>query len=185
MDVQFAVMKPQSHDIQSHDIQNHGIQSHDHGHVQEVVQQAHVELQHLLQQRAEVTRRIGTVKQTISGLANLFGEDVLSDDLLELVDRKTTRRQPGFTKVCRRILLNANCSLSSREVCDRILKETPQVLQRHKDPTASVTTVLNRLVAYGEAKAVTLENGRRGWQWVCDSETAMLPQALISAAAQQ
>jgi hypothetical protein len=105
MNGQFAVMKTQDHDI---------------GHVQEVVQQAHAELQHLLQQRAEVTRKIGTVKQTISGLANLFGDSVLSDDLLELVDRKTSRRQPGFTKICRRILMNANRSLSSREVCERI-----------------------------------------------------------------
>jgi chorismate mutase len=46
------------------------------GHVQEVVRQAHEELRQLLQQRAEVMRRIGTVKQTISGLANLFGDAV-------------------------------------------------------------------------------------------------------------
>jgi len=32
---------------------------------------AHEELRQLLQQRAEVMRRIGTVKQTIAGLANL------------------------------------------------------------------------------------------------------------------
>ena len=43
------------------------------GHVQEVVRQAHEELRQLLQQRADVMRRIGTVKQTITGLANLFG----------------------------------------------------------------------------------------------------------------
>jgi hypothetical protein len=164
MDGQFAVMKPESHDI---------------GHVQEVVQQAHAELRHLLQQRAEVMRRIGTVKQTISGLANLFGDGVLNDDLLELVDRKTSRRQPGFTKVCRSVLMNANGSLSSREVCDRILKEAPKVLQRHKDPTASVTTVLNRLVAYGEARAVTLDSGRRGWQWVSDSADRGIGTALV------
>ncbi len=57
------------------------------GHVQEVVRQAHDELRQLLQQRAEVMRRIGTVKQTIVGLANLFGDSVLSEELLELVDR--------------------------------------------------------------------------------------------------
>jgi len=33
------------------------------GHVEEVVRQAHEELRHLLQQRAEVMRRIGTIKQ--------------------------------------------------------------------------------------------------------------------------
>jgi len=44
------------------------------------------------------------------------------------------------------------------------------MLARHKDPMASVTTVLNRLVAYGEAKAVSIDKGRRAWQWVADSE---------------
>ena len=61
---------------------------YDVGHVQEVVRQAHDELRQLLQQRADVMKRIGTVKQTIAGLANLFGDSVLSEELLELVDRK-------------------------------------------------------------------------------------------------
>src|SRR5215470_1895142 len=77
------------------------------GHVQEVVRQAHDELRQLLLQRAEVMRRIGTVKQTIAGLANLFGDGVLSEELLELVDRKSNGRQPGFTKACRMILMES------------------------------------------------------------------------------
>jgi len=42
------------------------------------------------------------------------------------------------------------------------------LLARHKDPMASVTTVLNRLVDYGEAQAV-VANGRRAWRWVADA----------------
>jgi hypothetical protein len=147
------------------------------GHVHEVVRQAHDELRQLLQQRAEVMRRIGTVKQTIAGLANLFGDGVLSDELLELVDRKSSGRQPGFTKACRMILMDAHRALSAREVCDRLQEKTPPMLARHQDPMASVTTVLNRLVAYGEATAVTLENGRRAWRWVADAETEPEPMA--------
>jgi hypothetical protein len=45
----------------------------------------------------------------------------------------------------------------------------PPLLLRHKDPLASVTTVLNRLVEYGEARAVVRENGRRAWEWVADA----------------
>ena len=145
------------------------------GHVQEVVRQAHEELRQLLQQRSEVMRRIGTIKQTIAGLANLFGDSVLSDELLELVDRKTNGRQPGFTKACRMILMEANRALSARDVCDRIQEKVPPILARHKDPMASVTTVLNRLVAYGEAKAVALDNGRRAWRWVAGPESEMTP----------
>jgi len=140
------------------------------GHVQEVVRQAHEELRQLLQQRAEVMRRIGTIKQTIAGLANLFGDSVLSDELLELVDRKSSGRQPGFTKACRMILMDSNRALSARDVCNRIQERVPPMLTRHKDPMASVTTVLNRLVSYGEAKAVSLDNGRRAWRWVADGE---------------
>src|SRR5215831_7999296 len=80
---------------------------YDVGHVQEVIRQAHDELRQLLQQRGEVMKRIGTVKQTIAGLANLFGDGVLSEELLELVDRKSNGRQPGFTKACRMILMES------------------------------------------------------------------------------
>jgi hypothetical protein len=143
------------------------------GHVQEVVKQAHDELRQLLQQRAEVMRRIGTVKQTIAGLANLFGDSVLSEELLELVDRKSNGRQPGFTKACRMILMEAGKALSARDVCDQIQDKIPAMLARHKDPMASVTTVLNRLVDYGEAQPVVLSSGRRAWQWI--AEPAALP----------
>src|ERR1041385_3650990 len=144
------------------------IERYDLGHVQEVIRQAHDELRQLLRQRAEIMKRIGTVKQTISGLANLFGDAVLNDELMELVDRKTSGRQPGFTKACRMILMESGRAMSSRDICDYFQEKLPALLARHKDPTASVTTVLNRLVEYGEAEAVMV-NGRRAWKWVADS----------------
>ena len=144
---------------------------YDVGHVQEVVRQAHEELRQLLQQRSEIMKRIGTVKQTISGLANLFGDGVLNEELLELVDRKNSGRQPGFTKACRMILMESGRALNSRDICDYFQAKMPELLSRHKDPTASVTTVLNRLVDYGEAEAV-VANGRRAWRWVADSPSS-------------
>ena len=138
------------------------------GHVQEVVKAAHEELRQLMRQRADIMKRIGTLKQTIAGLANLFGDEILSEDLLDLIDRKTGGRQPGFTKACRMALMEAERPLSVREVCERIQQRMPAILMRHKDPLASVTTVLNRLVDYGEAQSVVRENGRRAWQWVSE-----------------
>jgi hypothetical protein len=137
-------------------------------HVQEVVRAAHEELRQLMRQRADVMKRIGTVKQTIVGLANLFGDAVLSEELLELVDRKSSGRQPGFTKACRMVLMESDGPLGARDVCERIQQRVPPVLLRHKDPLASVTTVLNRLVEYGEARTVLRDNGRRAWEWVAD-----------------
>lgn len=137
-------------------------------HVKEVLSAAHEELKNLMHQRSEIMKRIGTIKQTIAGLANIFGDEILSAELLELVDRRSAARQPGFTKVCRMVLMEAAVPLGAREVCEHIQRKTPPVLERHKDPLASVTTVLNRLVEYGEARSVVRENGRRAWQWVAD-----------------
>jgi hypothetical protein len=142
-------------------------------HVHEVVKTAHEELRQLMRQRADIMKRIGTLKQTIAGLANLFGDGILDEDLLELVDRKTGGRQPGFTKACRMVLMDADGSLTVREVCERIQDRMPAVLLRHKDPLASVTTVLNRLVEYGEAQSIVRENGRRAWQWISEPAAAV------------
>jgi hypothetical protein len=141
---------------------------YDVGQVQEVIRQAHGELRQLLQQRSEIMKRIGTVKQTISGLANLFGDAVLNEELMELVDRKSSGRQPGFTKACRMILMQSGRAMSARDICEYFQQKMPALLARHKDPMASVTTVLNRLVEYGEAQAVLL-NGRRAWRWSAEA----------------
>ena len=138
--------------------------------VHQVVKAAHDELRQLLQQRSEIMKRIGTVKQTIAGLADLFGEEALGDELLELIDRKPNGRQPGFTKACRRVLMEVRRPLGAREVCTELERQAPAILARHKDPLASVTTVLNRLVDYGEARSLSNSRGRRVWEWVSEVE---------------
>ena len=148
------------------------VERYDVGHVQEVIRQAHGELRQLLEQRSEIMKRIGTVKQTISGLANLFGDSVLTEELMELVDRKSSGRQPGFTKACRMILMEAGRPMSARDICEYFQQRMPLLLARHKDPMASVTTVLNRLVDYGEAQAVFSGQGRRAWLWVAEAASA-------------
>jgi hypothetical protein len=135
---------------------------------QQVVKAAHDELLQLMRQRAEIMKRIGTVKQTIAGLANLFGDQVLGDDLLELIDRKPNGRQPGFTKACRRVLMEVRRPLGARDVCVELERYAPTILARHKDPLASVTTVLNRLVDYGEARSLSNDRGRRVWEWISE-----------------
>jgi len=78
------------------------------------------------------------------------------------------------------VLMEANRALGAREVCELIQQKVPPILARHKDPLASVTTVLNRLVEYGEARSLVRENGRRAWQWVADPDNpanSQLPRA--------
>src|SRR4029077_7051766 len=58
-------------------------------HLQEVIRSAEQELNELLQRRAELMKRIGTIKQTLAGLANIFGDSVLNQQLLTFLDRNT------------------------------------------------------------------------------------------------
>jgi hypothetical protein len=137
-------------------------------HVREVLEQAHHELLERMRQRTELMKRIGTLKQTIACLASLFGDDVISEDLLNLVqDQKDKNRQPGLTKACRMILLEARRPMTAHEVCDKMGEQKPSLVAHHQDPVASVTTILNRLARYGEAETAMV-NGRRAWRWVAE-----------------
>lgn len=140
-------------------------------HVQEVIRSAERELHELLERRAELMKRIGTIKQTLSGLANIFGDCVLSDQLLTFLDRKSASRQPGFTRACRVVLMEATKPLGARLVCQALQHRFPELLERHKDPIASVTTVLGRLGDYSEARCSLDANGRRVWEWIAERES--------------
>jgi hypothetical protein len=142
--------------------------------VQEVFRSAERELHELLERRAELMKRIGTIKQTLAGLANIFGDCVLSDQLLTFLDRKSSSRQPGFTRACRVVLMEAKKPLGARLVCLALQQRFPEVLERHKDPIASVTTVLNRLADYTEARCSLDPSGRRVWEWIAEQGSPAL-----------
>jgi len=137
-------------------------------HVREVIRSAEAELHELLGRRAEVMKRIGTIKQTLCGLAKLFGDAVLSEELRAFLDRGTDSRQLGFTHACRSILIGSKKALTARQVCLELERAFPELLRRHKEPLASVTTVLTRLVAYAEAHCFLNERGRRVWSWISE-----------------
>lgn len=138
--------------------------------VQVVVRVAHEELRRLIQQRSEIMKRIGTIKQTIAGLCNLFGDEELTDDLRELLNRKAAARRPGITQACRTVLMESRCPVNVREVCEQIQERIMPDLPSQKNLVAAVTTVLNRLVQYGEARTVRGDSGPRTWLWVSDAE---------------
>jgi hypothetical protein len=155
-------------------------------HVQEVIRSAERELHELLQRRAELMKRIGTIKQTLAGLANIFGDSVLNDQLLTFLDRKTVSRQPGFTRACRVVLMESGKPLGARFVCQALQRRFPELLERHKDPIASVTTVLNRLADYTEARCSLDANGRRVWEWITERDTPVaMPLGVDSKLAPQ
>ena len=66
-------------------------------HVEEVVRRAQAELCELLRERVRLKDRIGTIRKAIAGLASLFGDGVLTDELLEFGDPKRgNERQRGL-----------------------------------------------------------------------------------------
>ena len=76
-------------------------------HAEEVVKRAWEELRSLRRQRADIMKRIGTVRQTILGLATLFEGSMSDDELLDLNGRKANGRQTGFTKAIRIMLMQS------------------------------------------------------------------------------
>jgi hypothetical protein len=149
----------------------------------EVVRDAHRELRSLMQQRVELMQRIGSVKKTIAGLAVIFGEKESNEKLYALIQASSGTRKPGFTMACRTILIEADHAMTAREVRDQIFQRFPDLLAGHKDPVASVTTILNRLVNYGEAQRNRLADNRRAWQWVTEvsRDRSVLEAAAVSS----
>jgi len=141
--------------------------------VDRVLEDMHREFHALLQQRAAILRRIGTIKQIISGLSNLFGQ-VADGELSGVVDQRSSNRQRGFTQTCRLVLMESKRPLMSQEVCQAIERRNPALLIHHRDPLASVSTVLNRLSRYGEARVIVNERGRRAWVWTADGAAVAL-----------
>jgi len=149
--------------------------------MQEVLNAVERELEQLLQQRAQITKRIGTVKQTILGLVKLFGNDRMSESAKQLVYSRRGVRSPGLTDTCRMVLIEADQPLNAREICARIEQQIYPTLARHKDPLASVTTVLNRLLRYGEVSAVAGSQGGRAFLWACEKQGFIVPRPGQSA----
>jgi hypothetical protein len=137
-----------------------------HEHARVVIEQAEMELRELFKERAKVTRRIGSLKRTIVGLVEIFGDDVILDtELSRLIDRKSRTRRSGITLACRKILTETHRPMSNRDLCDEIQRTAPALLAHHKDPLATVNTILNRLASYGEAIASSGVRGQRVWLW--------------------
>lgn len=136
-------------------------------HVQDVLNRAEQELRRLIQERVELTRRIDTTKHTLSGLISLFGDGALKIHFSELIEHKYKKvsRQRGITQACREVLSSAQRPMSILEVRNELQRTMPVLISRHKDPIATISTILSRLVDYGQATVSANGRGRRAWLW--------------------
>jgi Asp-tRNA(Asn)/Glu-tRNA(Gln) amidotransferase B subunit len=132
--------------------------------VDQVIKLVSSELQDLLRQRAVIIRRVAILRRTIAGLAEMIGGDALSEELLVLIAPRTRgTRGTGLTEACRSVLSNSSQPLTTREVVERIRANNGAVIRNHKDPVASVTSILHRLGSYGESTTQLSKSGRRIW----------------------
>jgi hypothetical protein len=145
--------------------------------IEQIVKLAGGELQVLLTQRAAILRRLAILRRIVSGLAEMFGDDVLPEEVRALIKLPTRRtRGVGLTEACRAALSTSSRPLTAREVVDTIRAKDAKMIQNHKDPVASVTSILHRLGSYGEATTKVNQSGRRMWAPV-DSDGLVLTPA--------
>jgi len=136
-------------------------------HVLEVVRSAEQELGGLLQRRLEIVARINALRQLMNDMVTLFGESILDEELRAEMDRRLGGgHRPGFTRACRAVLTGSCGPLRAREASAELRRRFPEMAGRHKDLTASVTTVFHRFVRYEEARCFLDGEGVRVWQWL-------------------
>ena len=127
--------------------------------LQMVVEQALDQLRQLTLQRQEIAQRIAIIKRTLNGLALLYGGELQPKP----EDGATAKARPGITNACRVLLNRAETPLRAREVYAILQGEFPGLFRQPGNHYASLVTILNRLVKYGEADTF-LHNGSRFWQ---------------------
>lgn len=132
---------------------------------QKVVHIAEQELIRLCRQREEIMQRIGGIKKMLSGMVSIFGESILSKELLAACGYVKSRPGRGFTHACRQILMESQAPIRPTEASVELRQKFPDLAERHKDLSASVTTVFGRLVRYGEARSFVDDRGLKVWEW--------------------
>ena len=121
------------------------------------------ELEGLLRQLANVNRQILRVRRAITGLAATLSEDESRRSTAVPARRLRRSKREDLTRACRAVLEQAGTPLTAGEITDAIRVSNATVVGDQAHPVASVTTVLSRLLEYGEVNNAFNEEGRRTW----------------------
>jgi hypothetical protein len=142
------------------------IQPPKHEELEPVIGQLQSQLRVLTLERAAIVKRIGIIKKTIVGLADLFGSDVIEgalQGLLPLHSGPRARTSPGLTALCRQLLRETSEPLTLGEITRQLQIKSPVWLASQRHPENSLRVILSRLVAYGEAEKVRTKDGACAW----------------------
>ena len=123
------------------------------------------QLQSLQQDRTTIQKRILVVRQTIHGLASVFGQSAISKTPTNAIRSRTSKdRGPGLTRTCSQLVLESSRALTVAELLALMQQKYPSLFEHNNNPKASLTTVLARLSQYGTVEAVFNEKGARAWR---------------------
>lgn len=131
----------------------------------QVIELAHSELCGLMREREAIIKRMTVLKQTIAGLIEIFGAHSVRKECLDLVKPSRRHRGNSLTQTCRAVLARASEPLTAHELVEGIRAADVTLIQHHKNPMASVCSILSRLASYGEVRSVVATSGRRQWAW--------------------
>jgi hypothetical protein len=127
------------------------------------------ELLSLLQQHDQLVAKIASVKQSLIALSELFGDQLLRKDLVDIRVRAAIRpakkkAKIGLTSALRRVLVESRRQLTVKQTYQLLLSQFRESIEHHKSPTSSITTVLNRLTASGELVETRNAQDIRVWE---------------------
>jgi hypothetical protein len=143
------------------------VQSPKHGDLEPVIGELQHRLRVLTLERAAIVKRIGIIKKTVVGLADLFGSDVIKGALLDLQpiqSARCSRTHLGLTGLCRQLLREASEPLTVRQILRQLQDKSPGGWDRQRHPENSLRVILRRLVAYGEAEEFRTKEGLCAWK---------------------
>jgi hypothetical protein len=107
----------------------------DTGHVIGRLQQ---HLQLLLVEHTALLKRIRLIRHTVAGLTDIFGPDILNEELKRLLRKPgrhvRERSHLGLTETCRRILMEVSQPLTVRQLCDRSPTRQPRPVCETQGP---------------------------------------------------
>jgi hypothetical protein len=134
--------------------------------VERVVEQIQQQLQLLRAEHVAIAKKIWLIKNTIAGLAEVFGPGVVGADLQNMLAPEPVRRRRsrGLTDACREALQEASEAQTLKQISGLIQERYPTLLSHHRYPMAIIQIMLRRLVMYGEAEEVGRTAGLRSWK---------------------
>ena len=137
------------------------------GDVEQVVGRIQRELLTLRTEQVAIAKRIGLIKNTIAGLAEVFGPGVVGQELQGLLKAEPVkrRRNRGLTDACRELLRETSEPQTLRQISERIHERFPTLVTHHRYPMTIIQMMLRRLVMYGEAEEINTGAGSRSWRF--------------------